>query len=460
MRQAHPALVARLHADVGAAVSEQQEAADGAGRGLLTLEDERMLSRKLIADRLADMADRALQEGRDPLGRSAEAALSQAVMDSLHGLGRIQPYLDDPAGYTDIHIAGHNSVWLTQADGHKVRGEPVADSDEELVDIIATAARRLGRSERRWDYAHPELDMQLPNGDRLHGLMAVTSRPNVTIRRHSWGINRLGQLPTLGTPRNRRPPARVQVPPPQRVSGPHVGMVDERLGHFLSAAVVSRQNVIVCGGTGTGKTTLLRCLINEIPPEERLITVEDSLELGLERFADLHPDYETLEARSPNIEGVGEFSMADLVRSGLRMDPDRVIVGEVRGKEVLPMLLAMSQGNDGSMCSVHSESSRGVFGRLVMYAAMTEERLEPEVTNMLVAEAVDLVVHLGWTNGQRCVRSVREVTGAEGRHINTNEVFRPGPDGRAVPGYPLTEETLGRLEEVGFDRRVLEGGGR
>jgi pilus assembly protein CpaF len=112
-------------------------------------------------------------------------------------------------------------------------------------------------------------------------------------------------------------------------------------------------------------------------PDERLITVEDSLEIGLERFEDLHPDHETLEAREANTEGVGAFTLADLVRSALRMDPQRVIVGEVRGAEVLPMLLAMSQGNDGSMCSIHADSSKGVFGRLAMYAAMTPERLVP-----------------------------------------------------------------------------------
>jgi Flp pilus assembly CpaF family ATPase len=273
--------------------------------------------------------------------------------------------------------------------------------------------------------------MQLPNGDRLHALMAVTSRPNITIRRHNWDLHRLEQLVAMG-------------------------MLDEGLAHFLSAAVLARRSIVVSGGTNTGKTTLLRCLINEILRHERLITVEDSLELGLERFADLHPDYETLEARSANIEGVGEVSMAGLVRSGLRMDPDRVIVGEVRGKEVLPMLLAMSQGNDGSMCSVHAESSSGVFGRLAMYAAMSEERLEPRYTNLLVAQAVHLVVHVGWSEGARCINSVREVTGSEGEQVLTNEVFRPGPNGRAVPGYPLREETLARLERVGFDRRVMD----
>jgi len=144
------------------------------------------------------------------------------------------------------------------------------------------------------------------------------------------------------------------------------------------------------------------------------------------------------------------------VRAGLRMDPDRVIVGEVRGAEVLPMLLAMSQGNDGSMCSIHADSSKGVFGRLAMYAAMTRERLTPEVTNLLVAQAVDLIVHLGWVGGVRKVTSVREVTGViETGLVASNELWAPGPDGAAEPRTPPQAETITALEAHGFDRAVL-----
>jgi len=236
---------------------------------------------------------------------------------------------------------------------------------------------------------------------------------------------------------------------------------DDLLASFLSAAVRARANVIVAGGTGTGKTTTLRCLINEIPSDERLITIEDSLEIGIERFDDLHPDHETLEAREANTEGVGAFTLAELVRSALRMDPQRVIVGEVRGSEVLPMLLAMSQGNDGSMCSIHADSSKGVFSRLAMYAAMTAERLAPEVTNLLVANAVDLVVHLGWIEGERTVTSVREITGTlEAGQIVSNELWRPGPTGAAVPAAPPTTEFARSLEEHGFrpfDHAAAEG---
>jgi Flp pilus assembly CpaF family ATPase len=419
-------LVARLHRIVGEALTATHASHDEAGRARLSLSDERALARKLLADELRRLAADAYSAGQAPLDEPTEDAVTAAVLDRLHGLARLQPLLDDPS-IRDIHISGSDRVWLTLRDGTKERGPAVAASDDELVDLIATAARRLGRSERRWDHAQPELNLQLPNGDRLHALMAVSGRPTVTVRRHDFDIHRVDQLVDRG-------------------------VCDDLLAGFLAAAVKARANLIVAGGTGTGKTTMLRCLINEIDAEERLITVEDSLEIGLERFEDLHPDHETLEAREANTEGVGAFTLADLVRSALRMDPHRVIVGEVRGAEVLPMLLAMSQGNDGSMCSIHADSSKGVFGRLAMYAAMAPERLTPEVTNLLVANAVDLIVHLGWVEGDRRITSIRQVTGTvEGAQVVSNELWRPDPTGAAVPAAPPSRELVDKLDRYGFD---------
>lgn len=428
--QVPTALVQRVHAAVGEALTQRHAADEEAGRPRLLPDDERALSHKLIADELEVLAGKALAEGRPLLSDDQEQVLAALVLDRLHGLGRLQPLLDNPE-IRDIHIPGAEPTWLALRDGRKVRGPAIAATNEEVVELIATAARRLGRSERRWDNAHPELNLRLPNGDRLHGLMGVTGRPTVTIRRHDFAIHRVSQLVELG-------------------------LMAVSIGAFLVAAVRAKLNIIVAGGTGTGKTTTLRCLINEIPAGERLITIEDSLEIGLEHFCELHPDYETIEAREPNTEGVGAYTLADGVRAGLRMDPDRCIVGEVRGAEVLPMLLAMSQGNDGSMCSVHSDSSKGVFSRLAMYAAMTRERLDPDVTNLLVANAVDLIVHLGWIGDTRRVTSVREVTGiADSGQVASNEIWRPGPDGRAEPAVPPQHDTLDRLCANGFDAALL-----
>ena len=425
-----PELVTRIHRAVGEALTQRHAADEEAHRPRMAPTDERALSRKLIADELQVGTRTAYANGHDVLTATDESLVADAVFDRLHGLAGIQPLLDDPA-IRDIHISGADGVWITRRDGRKERAPAVAGSDEELIELIATAARRVGRSERQWDFAHPELNLQLPNGDRLHALMAVTGRPTITIRRHDFRLHRLAELFELG-------------------------VTDEVMTEFLGAAVKAKRNIIVAGGTGTGKTTMLRCLINEIDRDERIITIEDSLEIGLEHFVDLHPDQETIESRDPNTEGVGEFSMSDGVRAGLRMDPDRVIVGEVRGAEVLPMLLAMSQGNDGSMCSIHADSSKGVFGRLAMYAAMTRERLDPGVTNLLVANAVDLIVHVGWVGGVRRVTSVREVTGVvESGHVTSNELWRPGRDGRGLPASPPSVETLDALTDAGFERQRL-----
>jgi Flp pilus assembly CpaF family ATPase len=242
------------------------------------------------------------------------------------------------------------------------------------------------------------------------------------------------------------------------------GMIDLGLREFEGAAVRARKNLVVAGGTGAGKTTHVRALAHEIPTHERLVTIEDSLELNLHRFADRHQQVVAFQEREPNVEGEGAVSAAELVRWALRASPDRVIVGEVRGAEVLPMLLAMTQGNDGSLCTVHASSSRAAFGRLATYAAMAPERLDLETTNLLVAGAVHFVVFIAQRSipGQkteRFVSSIREVVGAEGPLVVSNEVYRPGHDGRAVPGVPVRAETLVELEAVGFDSGLLDNPG-
>jgi Flp pilus assembly CpaF family ATPase len=403
------------------------------GGAALSVEDERALTRSLIAAELQQLAEAAYRDGRSPLEAGAEGEVSDAVFDRLWGLGRLQPYVDDP-DLANIHVNGYDNVWLVYRDGTRVRGDAVADSDQELIEIIATAARRWGRSEKRWDRVSWELHLQLPGGERLHAVMGLTGRPTVTIRRHDFSISRLDHLIELGT-------------------------VDKGLAAFLRSAVLSKLNLIVAGGTNTGKTTMLRCLLNEIPASERVITVEDNLEIGLDRFRDLHPDQVCWERRGANIEGQGEVTLADCVRATLRQNPDRVILGEIRGVEVVDMLRAMSQGNDGSMSSIHADSSKGALVRLGMYTA--EAGLDEETSNKWIANAVDLIVHLGWVDGVRQVTSVREVLEAEARHIATNEVYRPGADGRAgpAPGPTIRQSTLDRLEAAGFHPSLMAEGG-
>lgn len=416
---------AQLHRAVAERLSDRLRS-DGEA---LSADDERALTLSLIAAELASMAEEAYRQGDSPIDEIAERELSKAVFARLWGLGRLQPYIDDP-DLANIHVNGHDTVWLVYRDGSKVRGDPVADSDRELIEVISAAARRMGRAEKRWDQVSWELHLQLPGGERLHAVMGLTGRPTVTIRRHDFTLSRLGHLIDLG-------------------------VIDKGLAEFLAAAVRAKLNIIVAGGTNTGKTTMLRCLLNEIPPSERVITVEDNLEIGLERFSDLHPDQVCWERRGANIEGRGEATLADCVRATLRQNPDRVIVGEIRGVEVVDMLRAMSQGNDGSMSSIHADSSQGALVRLGMYTA--EAGFDEQTSNKWIANAVDLIVHLGWVDGIRRVTSVREVTGAEERQVSSNEVYRPDRDGRAVPaaGPTIRNDTLERVVAAGFDETLL-----
>ncbi len=417
----HAELVRELVAAVGVRLTDELS-----GREMMGRDDERALALALIGSELDRMANRALSTGEDPLTDGVEQHLKSRVIERLFGLGPLQPLLE-LVGVANISIPGVDPVWVEYVDGRKELHPPVVESNTELVELITTAASRLDRTEKSFDRANWEVNLRLPNGDRLHAITSVSGRTHVTIRRHDFELDRRDDLIERNT-------------------------IDRQLQRFLAAAVKARFNIVVGGGTNSGKTTLLRCLINEIPDHERLITIEDSLELGLERFAVAHPDYETLVARPANQEGVGEVTQEQLVRAGLRMNPDRVIVGEVRGDELLPMLLAMSQGNDGSLCTIHASSSKDVFKRFAMYGSMLPQRLTNEATNLLVANAVHLIVHVGWAGTDRVVTSIREVVDVDDNgQLSSNELFRPGPDGTAVPGYPATDDTRRRLAEHGYD---------
>ena len=427
---ADTALVAELRAEVLAALSERERELAAQGRGALGAADEQALGRQLIAEALERRAKDALRDRAGLLSAAEEDEVSRAVFDALFRLNRLQRLLGDP-DIENINANGADQVWVRYADGRRERAEPIAESDAELEEMLRTAAARTGIGERRFDRGSPRLSLQLPDGSRLFALMAVSARPSVSIRRHRYLRVTADDLVKMGT-------------------------LDLALREFLRAAMLARKSCIICGGTGAGKTTLLRAMAADIPPEERLVTIEDSLELGLDRFSDLHPDVVALEAREPNLEGEGGVSLAELVRWALRMSPDRVIVGEARGEEVLALLNAMSQGTDGSMATLHASSSRGAFSKLATYAVQAPERLPLEATNLLVANAVHFVVHLAQDGESRHVASVREVVDAEGPMVVSNEIFRPGPDGRAVPGAPMRNDTLDQLVAVGFDPGLLE----
>jgi Flp pilus assembly CpaF family ATPase len=332
----------------------------------------------------------------------------------------------------NITCQGCDNVHVSFADGTKRKVGPVADTDEELIELVRQIAAHAGAEERRFDRGSPQIDVQLADGSRLFAVMAVCARPSVTIRRHRFVSTNLAELRANGT-------------------------IDARLADLLTALVLARRNIVISGGTNIGKTTLLRAMADVIPPEQRLVTIEDVFELWLDRDRD---DVVAMQARRPNTEGVGAIDSAELVRWALRMSPARVIVGEARGPEVLDMLKAMSQGNDGSLATVHASSSKGALLRLATYALQTPERLTLEAANLFIGGAVDVVVHLDWgPAGSRVVSSVLEVAGAEGNQIATNEIFRPGPDVRAVPsGVPPSHRLYEDLVAAGAPHNLFGGG--
>ena len=421
-------LVRRFREEVADTLARQRRQDAAAGVPPMTGEDERQFARAVI-NRVLDAYARAeIAAGRTPLTGEEEEELAAGIHAALYGVGRLQPLLDDPE-VENVDINGCDHVFVQYADGREVVAEPVADSDDELVELVQILGAYSGLSSRPFDSANPQLDLRLPDGSRLSAVMDVCSRPCVSIRRARLARVHLDDLLANGS-------------------------LSEEAAAFLSAAVAARKNIMIAGATNAGKTTLLRALANEIPPIERLVTVERALELGLGEFPDLHPNVVAFEERLPNSEGMGAISMAELVRRSLRMNPSRVIVGEVLGDEIVTMLNAMSQGNDGSLSTIHANSSIEVFNRIATYAIQSVERLPVDATMMLIAGAIDFVVFVQKQNDyasggrlRRFVKSVREINGVDGR-VLSSEIFAPGPDGVALPAAPIA--CMDDLVAVGY----------
>jgi Flp pilus assembly CpaF family ATPase len=425
-----------LVADLRAQVT--QALAGHAGGGPLPAAERRRLAEQYTGEALDTHARQALDAGRPPLSAAAEARVARAVIDHVVGAGGLQQLLDDST-IENIHANGADEVFIRYAGGRSEIGPPIAESDEAMIEMIQTLATEAafgddfsGRGEERtFDRTNPVLDLRLRDGSRLCAVMSVARRPALSIRRPTMINADLDDLVAKGT-------------------------LDEPLCRVLQAAMRAKLNIIFAGGTNTGKTTFARAAARAIPPHERLITIEDSYELELHDPV-AHPNVTALQARQANLEGVGAVPMTMLVRTALRMDPDRVIVGEARGDEVIDLLKAMSQGNDGSFATVHASSSAQAFTRLMMYAVQAPERLTFEASAMLIAESLNLVVHLSWSPDKtRVVSSVREVVGFDGRDVISNEVWRPGRDQRAVPNTPLRTETLDRLEAAGLHPHLID----
>ncbi len=427
-------LVRLLRSRVAQRLNQQRRRDEVAGRAAMSAEDERQFARSLIVQVLEDHARSEIVAGRTPPSADEEEHTAAAIHAALFGVGRLQPLLEDPE-VENIDINGCDTVFVGYADGREEMHPAVADSDEDLVELIQVLAANVGLTSRPFDSANPQLDLRLPDGSRLSAVMGVCARPSLSIRRSRLGKVFLSDL--VGT-----------------------GTMTEEMASFLRAAVLARKNVMIAGATNAGKTTLLRALANEIPPVERLITVERSMELGLEHFDDLHPNVVAFEERLPNSEGAGGVSMAELVRRSLRMNPSRVIVGEVLGDEIVTMLNAMSQGNDGSLSTIHANSSMEVFNRIGTYALQAEENLPVEATHMLIAGSINFVVFVRKRNDydsggvlRRQIESVREVTGVDGRVLSSEVFATPAAGGPARAHAAI--ECIDELVQHGYEPATL-----
>jgi Flp pilus assembly CpaF family ATPase len=380
--------------------------------------------------------ERQVRAGFLPASAGGELdALARAVHDQRYGLGPLTDYLRDPQ-VENVDVNGYDQVWVTYATGERVAGPPVAASDEALISMIRTWATRGGQTARDFSAAAPLVNVALTGGARMTGTMSVTPRPCVSLRRHGQIDVTLARLVQLGT-------------------------IDAALAGFFAAAVKSRCNIVVTGGVNAGKTTLLRALASEIPPGERVATLESEYELYLHELGQ-HPDVIAFEAREANSEGVGGITLHDLIAHALRHNPRRIIVGEVRRGEIMPMLEAMNSGQDGSMCTMHANSPAEAFDRILILGLRGGLALAERAIHILVGMAVDLIVHIrrGY-DGTRTVRFVSEVLEVmppgDTERPSVNRLFLPDPQsGRACAAHTPSPAMLARLTAAGFNAGLLD----
>ena len=342
--------------------------------------------------RVMEMLEWALeQEQSVPLARADRLALLQEIADDVLGYGPIDPYLADPE-VTEVMVNGPHAVWVERA-GRITKTETRFVDANHLERIIEKIVGQVGR---RIDESNPMVDARLPDGSRVNAIIhpLAIGGPYVTIRKFAVDPFTVDDLVANHS-------------------------MSEQVAGLLKRCVEGRLNTIVSGATGSGKTTLLNVLSNFIPSNERIITVEDAAEVQLNQTHVL-----TLESRPPNLEGKGQVTIRDLVRNTLRMRPDRIIVGEVRGGEALDMLQAMNTGHDGSLTTVHSNAPRDTLARIETMVLMAGMDLPVRAIREQVASALDLIVHVHrLRDGTRRVTHVTEVVGMEGDIITLQDLM-------------------------------------
>lgn len=378
-----------------------------------------MLSPDRVHAEVSRLAESLLLAENVPLSTIERDRLVNEVHHELFGLGPLEPLLGDPT-ISDILVNSYSSIYIERR-GKLEKTIISFKDDEHLMRVIERIVSTVGR---RIDEAQPMVDARLPDGSRVNAII-----PPLAIDGPVLSIRRFGAEP---------------LKMPMLIEN---GALTREIAILFEMCVRARLNIIISGGTGAGKTTLLNALSAYIPLDERIVTIEDSAELQMQQ-----PHVVRLETRPMNIEGKGEVSQRDLVRNALRMRPDRIVIGEVRGGEAIDMLQAMNTGHDGSLTTIHANSPRDALARLETMIQMTGMRLSDRAMRQQVASAVNVVIQVArLTDGTRRVTSISEITGMEGETVTMQEIFlfeRTGVD--------ASGKVIGRFRTTGIRPRFAE----
>jgi pilus assembly protein CpaF len=378
------------------------------------------MPREQLAEQLRVAVTAMLAAAPDlPLNRSERERLVGELIDEVMGLGPLEALLRDLT-ISDILVNGAHTVYIERSGKLELTAIRFRDNDH-LQQIINRIVSRVGR---RVDDSSPMVDARLPDGSRVNAII-----PPLAIDGPVLSIRRFGGKPLKFIELVRK------------------GSVTAEMVGLMGACVAAKMNVLISGGTGTGKTTLLNALSSFVPDSERIVTIEDAAELQMQQRHVVR-----LETRPPNVEGRGEIVARDLLRNALRMRPDRIIVGEVRGGEVLDMLQAMNTGHEGSMTTIHANTARDAMSRIEAMVGMSGVNMSETLVRQTIARSLEIVVQLSrGTDGRRRVSSICEITGTEGAVITLQEIFRFDQKGVDKEGA-----VVGEFRPTGVRPRALE----
>ena len=390
------------------------------------------LGKDELAEEFRPIIGEVLAELKLTLNRREQFALEKVLVDELLGLGPLEELLADP-NITDIMVNGPEQTYVERKG--KLELAQIQFRDEEH--LFQIAQRIVNSVGRRVDQTSPLADARLKDGSRVNVIV-----PPLSLRGTAISIRKFSAKPITI----------------DMMAG--FGSMSPKMATALKIAGASRFNVVISGGTGSGKTTMLNALSKMIDPGERVLTIEDAAELRLQQ-----PHWLPLETRPANLEGQGEVSIRDLVKNALRMRPDRIILGEIRGSECFDMLAAMNTGHDGSMCTLHANSPREALARMENMVMMSDIKVPKEAISRQIADSVELIIQVKrLRDGSRRVTNITEVIGMEGPVIVTQELFKfeyldESADGKIIGEYRamgLRPYTLDKARQYGFDSAYLE----